>query len=94
MFAPFRALAKVVALKAVLLISNPLEVDLVMVIRHENRGADNALARSDLNDNVVVTEHHVPLGTESGRVEMLGDSEDASAFVESRERTGGERPVI
>ena len=87
LFASLLSLPEVVALEAVFLVSNPLKVNLVSSVRHEDRGGDDALAGSDLGNDVVVTVHNVPVGAQSRRVEGFGDGEFSTCAIECRERS-------
>ena len=61
LFTSLLSLTEIIALEAVLLVTNPLKVHLVFGIGHEDRGGDYALAGSDLGDNIVVPVHNVPI---------------------------------
>lgn len=74
------AAAKVVGLGLVVVVANPLPVNLIEVLRLEDEGGDDTGARSGLNLDVDVAEEDVLVGLE-GRGLLDGlDGEDGALF--------------
>lgn len=75
------ALAEVVGLDLLVVTTNPLQINLVEIVRLEDSAGNNTSTLGSLNGNINTAEHDVLVGLDGGGVGGLLDREDGTLSV-------------